>query len=942
MFCIALGFHYLCIGVAKKCATDINLKAMKLKFSIHYSTEWGQRLHVDITYHTEGMRPQHHLLPMNTEDGELWRLETSVMESRQRPVTAVCYAYQVMDEDGRVLRREWDKIPRLYAFDGARDYDFPDRWRDTPLHEHLYTEAFQVAVGHRRHSGVEVLRLPLFRRTVVFRVAAPQLRPGQSVGVCGSHPAMGSWSPSRFLRMHHIGDGEWMLSVNIEGMALPMEYKYVVVDDATNRLLTWEEGNNRTTEDVEMRDGMVLVLYGESLRIKEPEWKVAGVAVPVFALRSERSCGVGDFGDLPGLATWAASAGMKMIQLLPVADTTTMHSWTDSHPYNIISAFALHPHYIDLDQLGPLDNEDRMVVFNRQRRELNALDYSDYMAVDRVKMAYVDEFFAQKGEETTSSKEFADFVKSNEQWLLPYCAFCILRDSLHTARFTDWGEFAKYDEAKIRSFLEQNATQRDKIAFMQFHLHRQLKNATDAAREMGVALMGDLPTGVYRDSVETWCHPEFFDIDAQVGTPPDQESFTGQNWGFPPYRWTDREGHYNTADRNGIFEWFRARMRHMEQYFDAVRIDHAVGYFRIWEIPADAVLANMGHFSPALPLSEEEISRYGLAFRREMHTRPFVNDRIIEKFFGIHASYVKENFLQKMNYGLYALREDFNTQVKVRNYFGGLDDENSLWIRDGLYRLIANVLFMEDRHMPGMYHPRFMVYNEPVYEILSAEEKDAFMRLYNSYYYERHNAFWAYGAARKLGGILADTRMLVVAEDLGLLPSCVPDVLDSLRILTTEIQTMPKQPGMEFTHLTANPYRSLCTISTHDMAPLRLWWEENIGRTQRYYVTVMQKRGRAPQQLPAHLAEQIVARLMYSPSMLCILSVQDWMAMDSELRGKNAADERVNSPYDFYNQWKYRMSASLKQLEEASKFNNKIRTMAAHSKRLEKNNGLHI
>ncbi|MBR6180817.1 MAG: 4-alpha-glucanotransferase [Prevotella sp.] len=921
---------------------------MKLKFIIHYITTWGQGLYVSITFNSEGGRPQRHLMPMVTEDGETWTLETAAVESRQRPVTSICYHYQVMDGDGRLLRREWDKVPRVYAFDSTRDYVFPDRWRDTPLQAHLYTEAFHVTTNHGRHQPVGVFRLPLFRRTVVFRVSAPQLRPGESVGICGSHPAMGSWSPSRFLRMNPVGDGEWMLSVNIEGMPLPLEYKYVVVDDKTNHLVSWEEGDNRSTHDVEMRDGEVLVLYGDALRVCEAEWKAAGVAVPVFSLRSERSCGVGDFGDLPALVDWAVDAGLKVVQLLPVADTTTMHSWTDSHPYNVISAFALHPHYLALDQLdggtgrqGDGENtvstvrtdEERAVAFHRQRRELNALDHSDYMAVDRVKSAYVDEIFLQLGADTLRSDEYAAFVAANEHWLLPYCAFCILRDMHHTARTSDWGEYADYDEGRVRLFLEQHSEERDKIAFVQFHLHRQLKAAADYAHERGVALMGDLPIGIYRDSVETWQHPDFFHLDAQVGTPPDQESFTGQNWGFPPYRWTDEEGHHHTSVPDGIFNWFRQRFHHLEQYFDAIRIDHAVGYFRIWEIPDHAVLATMGHFAPALPLSEEEITRYGLPFRRELYTHPFINDRILDRFFGIHAAYVKEHFLVKQHYGLYALREEYDTQVKVRNHFGALSDENSLWIRDGLYRLIANVLFMEDRHMPGMYHPRFMVYNEPVYDTLGAEEKDAFMRLYNNYYYERHNDFWAYGAQRKLGGMLAETRMLVCAEDLGLLPACVGEVLDNHRILTTEIQTLPKQPGMEFAHLEANSYRSLCTISTHDMPPLRLWWEENIGRTQRYYATMLQRQGRAPQQLPAHIAEQIIARHMFSPSMLCIIAIQDWLAMDNELREPHAYNERINSPYDVYNQWKYRMPVTLEQLAKAGKYNNKLRTMTTHSKR---------
>jgi 4-alpha-glucanotransferase len=175
--------------------------------------------------------------------------------------------------------------------------------------------------------------------------------------------------------------------------------------------------------------------------------------------------------------------------------------------------------------------------------------------------------------------------------------------------------------------------------------------------------------------------------------------------------------------------------------------------------------------------------------------------------------------------------------------------------------------------------------------------------------------------------------MLVCGEDLGMLPDCVAPVLDTLRILTLEIQTMSKQPGYEFAHLDANPYRSVATISTHDMPPLRLWWEENAERTQRYYVTMLQKEGHAPEHLPPHLAEQIIARHLYCPSMLCLLSLQDWLSMDTELRNSRVRDERINVPSDPYNHWQYRMHLSIEQLMKADKYNQKLRTMIQRARR---------
>ena len=870
---------------------------MKLKFTINYGTQWGESLHVLISYVSIDGTIRNSNLLMTTDDGVSWSIETSVLESRQHPISSFSYYYQVEDGDGNVLRKEWTGVPRCYHFDSSKNYLLPDLWRDIPLQYHLYSSAYAVtALGNPESHEVTAKRLPLYRKTIIFRVSAPQLRKGQSLAILGSHPALGDWNSARFLKMEPLGKFDWILSVNVDHVLLPLEYKYVIIDDDTNALVAWEEGDNRTTEGMisseqnAFPDGSVLVAYGEGLRVKEHTWRAAGVVVPVFSLRSEHSYGVGDFGDLHRIVDWAEATGMKVIQLLPVNDTTSSHNWTDSYPYNIVSAFALHPHYLDLEALGNLRSKAKMTAYHRQQRELNALSFSDYEAVDRVKSEYVKEYFAEKGQQTLDSKEFKQWFADNKEWLEPYALW-----------------------------LDTSAPL---VYFIQYHLHCQLKSAADYARSKGIVLKGDIPIGVNGNSVETKTHPDLFNLDSQTGAPPDAFSQNGQNWGFPTYRWND-----------GLIKWLKIRLKWMAQYFDAFRIDHVLGFFRIWEIPADAIFGLMGHFSPSLPLAVSEIEYFGLPFRKDFMTRPFINDRVIERLFGIHAQYVKDNFLIPRSYGLYDLKSEFDTQKKIREYFEGRGDENSLWIRDGLYRVISYVLFLEDPRQPEMYHPRIGAFNEPVYEALSGEEKDAFMRLYNNYYYQRHNFFWGSEATRRLSEVFGDTNMLCCAEDLGMLPDCVAPVLDYQRILTLEIQSMPKQSGFEFTHLDGNPYRSVATFATHDMSPLRLWWEESPERTQRYYVTMLQKQGRAPEHLPAHLAEEIIARHLYCPSMLCMLSLQDWLAMDGELRSKNPREERINIPSDPYNRWKYRMHLTIDELIKADRYNNKVRTMIQRSKR---------
>ena len=875
---------------------------MKLKFTLRYRTSWGESLHVAIAFHSQDGSVRQQNLLMQTEDGELWTLETAALVGRQHPLSHIIYHYQVENADEQVLRKEWDMVPRIYYFDTSKDYIFPDQWRDRPLPYHLYSNAYLTTVHGHRDEHVEALRLPLFRRTIIFRVSAPQLKPGQAVAICGSHPAIGSWNASRYLQMQYVGQHEWMLSVNALGWLMPIEYKYVVVDEQTHALLKWEEGDNRIIEE-EVVDGQVLVLYGESLRLCEDTWRAAGVVIPVFSLRSEHSYGVGDFGDLRRFVDWAVATGMKVIQVLPVNDTTIHHQWSESCPYNIVSAFALHPHYVDLEAAGTLRSKDHMTQFLRRRQELNALQDSDYESVDRVKNEYLRELFKEQGDKVMASEDFKTFVHENEEWLKPYALWQMGNEKLEdNEEMKEW----------YFSF----------ICYVQYLLHTQLKAAADYAREKGVILKGDLPIGVYRDSVEIQEHPELFYLDYLAGAPPDSFSQQGHNWGFPTYRWGKE-----------LVAWFQQRMKHMEQYFDALRIDHILGFFRIWEIPADSISGLLGHFSPALPLTVDEIEYFGLPFRKELYTHPFINDRLLDRLFGVHAQYVREHFLVSKAYNFYDLKDEFATQRKVADYFVDRRDENSLWIRDGLMRLISDVLFVEDPRQTDMYHPRIGVLSEPVFEVLSAEEKDAFVRLYNNYFYQRHSFFWGQQALKRLPAVMKNSRMLVCAEDLGMLPDCVEPVLDQLRILTLEIQQMPKQQGFEYTHLESNPIRSVCTISTHDMPSLRQWWQENPERRQRYYVTMLQKEGRAPEQLPAHLAEEIIARHLYCPSMFCMLSLQDWLAMDGELRSKHPQNERINVPSDPFNRWQYRMHLTIEQLLAATKYNNKVRTMITRSKR---------
>jgi 4-alpha-glucanotransferase len=242
-------------------------------------------------------------------------------------------------------------------------------------------------------------------------------------------------------------------------------------------------------------------------------------------------------------------------------------------------------------------------------------------------------------------------------------------------------------------------------------------------------------------------------------------------------------------------------------------------------------------------------------------------------------------------------------------------------------------LFLEDHKRKNMWHPRINATKLGAFEELSEGEKWQFWRLYDDYFYRRNNQFWYQEAMKKLPRLTQATRMLCCAEDLGMVPDCVPWVMNELRILSLEIQSMPKDDKVRFGHLSLNPYRSVCTISTHDMPTLRQWWDEDEERTQDYYNSMLYRGGGAPHPLPGWLAKDIISRHLTSPSMLCLLSLQDWLSIDEKLRLPDANAERINIPANPRHYWRYRMHLTIEQLLKSDDFNETIKTLVKQSGR---------
>lgn len=892
---------------------------MRITFFIEYHTRWGQQLLLSGDAESLGSNREEHALPMQYVDDGWWTATVDIDPNR-----TFTYRY-LLREDGVISRKEWGGEHCFRPTLGISDYQVYDEWRDIAQDRAFLSSAVQQCGLLRRENQAREVDEDV--AGVRFEVTAPALLPHETLAVVGSFTRQ-PWSVEEACLMSDARYPVWSVTFPSEILRLPVEYKFVVVDKSTHHIVAWEEGANRRLPLWVGRPGETIVAAAAHLRLSRPLWKGAGVAIPVFSLRSESSWGIGEFLDIEKMVDWAVLTGQRLIQILPVNDTTMWHTWLDSYPYRANSVYALHPAYLHLPAVGRLTDDTLMATYEQRAAELNALPAVDYEAVVGLKDEYVRQLFAEVGTQTLATPEYRQFFADNKAWLVPYAAFCYLRDTRHTPVWPQWGEYAVYDPEKIARLTSEDSDAYLSVAryyFEQYHLHRQLSHVRDYARSRGVVVKGDLPIGVSHESVDAWVNPQLFHLSMCAGAPPDDFSITGQNWGFPTYNWQEMA-------KDG-YSWWKARFTKMAEYFDAYRIDHILGFFRIWEIPETAVEGLPGHFNAALPFTADELARYGFPFDEERHARPYIHPEMLPELFGDYVQEVCDSYLLRNDDGTFRLKEIVDNQKKIAALFDGVCDERAQTIRRGLFCLTDEVLFVSDPYAPHTWHPRIMAYETYSFKALTPEMQENFRQLHDDFYYSRHNDFWREEAMKKLPTLLSSTQMLVCGEDLGMIPQCVPDVMEHLQILSLEIERMPKEWGREFGDTSRYPYLSVCTTSTHDMSGIRGWWEEEPSRTQRYYNTVLQREGVPPEQCPPYICEEIIRRHLASPSMWVILPLQDWLSICLDIRVPDPSVERINVPSDPRNYWRYRMHLTLESLIGQERLNTKIKTMIAQSSR---------
>lgn len=857
---------------------------MILTFQINYRTVYGETMCViGADGSIPGLSEENPLL-LSCQGEDFWQAAVELPDK----ACEVHYKYAVRTGDGQ-LRYEAG-LPRTLRLKAAdKNVTVYDAWQMVDGEKSFYSTAFLKSLFRRTPS-----KLPAVKGNVRFSIDLPQILPSQGVAVMGNVPELGNWNPAEKKVLSDAEFPIWQGDITCPADTI-IEYKYCIYDLETGNVVDMEWGENRHVWG--LKRGMKVVHHDRSFRRTQPRWKGAGLAVPVFSLRTDEGFGIGEFLDLKKMADWAALTGMKMIQTLPINDTTLTHSNIDSYPYNAVSVFALHPIYINIARMGKL-SAAMQKKYDEEKATFNAKTIADYQNVYDAKMVYFRALYKSEFKALAETADYKAFVEKNKGWLEPYAEFLHKRD----------GEPKQF------------------YYFLQFHADAQLSEAVAYAHSIGVAMKGDIPIGISPDSVDAAVEPELFNLNASAGAPPDDFDARGQNWGFPTYNWD--------VMAKDNYDWWRRRFTKMQDYFDAYRIDHILGFFRIWQMRKSDVWGLCGHFVPAMPYSLQDLWNMGIKLDEDRMVKPYIRANFLGDTFGYDTELAKEKFLMSHDGYVYFFRDEFDTQQKVQEYFTtgeGKDMEDSQRenLKNGLLYLHCEVLFVRDQNHPEMLHPRISIYQSHSFTELYQDQKDIIMGIYNDYFFRRHTHFWRESAMRKLPTLISSTSMLCCGEDLGMVPACVPEVMHELQILSLEIQRMPKDPTVKFAHPADAPYLSVCTTGTHDTNPLRAWWEEDRAVTQRFYNEQMGWWGAAPEHMTPEIAEFIVNQHMYSPAMWVILPLQDWLAIDGELRLPDPNGERINLPSNPRHFWNWRMHLKVEDLLKADAFNAKVRNLTS-------------
>ncbi|MFW6228652.1 MAG: 4-alpha-glucanotransferase [Alkalispirochaeta sp.] len=638
--------------------------------------------------------------------------------------------------------------------------------------------------------------------------------------------------------------------------------------------------------------------------------KVTGVLVPLAGLRTEQSIGNGEFPDLAVLGEWCVSVGIELIQLLPVNDTGGQSS-----PYSALSANALHPIYIritDLPEYNALPESVRSGIdaeLSEGATRFNAPARFDYPEVLAFRMKILRRIYETSRAVTESAEQITSFIHGN-RWVTGYAVFMAIKKRHDGAAWTDWDEERDIDAAGLERLRQRSDLAGDTrfYTWLQLRAAEQFAAAAKTLDSLGVALKGDIPILMNEDSADAWYDRDIFRPDLRAGAPPDMFTELGQNWGFPIYNWQ----HLEERD----FDWWRDRLRNAAQYYHAYRIDHVLGFFRIWAVPAGNYSGIPGFFWPQKGISLDTLRNAGFDEGRiNWLLEPNIPGEVLRERAGDAVAHLEGPVLTRLEgEDLYL----FSPAVAGEQNLADLDlgeAPGSDTLRDWLieqYRDRALVPLPD-----GTYAPTWLFRECSRYRLLSDEEKGRFEALVAEAGVAS-NELWAEHGRRVLTVMKESTEMLPCAEDLGVVPEAVPRVLADLGILGLKIPRWTyywDRPGQPIVPFEEYPELSVCAPSVHDTSTMRGWWEQEEGREDLWRNLGFDTA--APPMFDPAVARSVYRGLLNTPSRIVVFALQDLLVLSPEIVHDEPALERVNVPgtYNTFN-WTWRMPLTIEELQQ--------------------------
>ncbi len=632
----------------------------------------------------------------------------------------------------------------------------------------------------------------------------------------------------------------------------------------------------------------------------------SGVAIPLFSLRTNNSYGIGEFNDLVPFAKWCSKVGIDLIQLLPVNDTGE-----ESSPYGAKSAFALNPIFIHLNDV---------VGIKKLQKELKskASYYNDskrvkYSELYRFKLGILKKIFDNNFESITENIDLHKWIESNS-WIRTYSAYSLLKEKYDKKSWQEWPKSKSPTAKTIDTIWEKEWNSVMFFAWIQFVAETQFLKAIPKIEAVNVRIKGDIPILINEDSADVWGSRKFFDLSMRAGAPPDMFSYTGQNWGFPCYKWKALE--------KEDFSWWKIRLAQSAKFFHAIRIDHVLGFFRIWQTPESEESGMLGKFNPYKPITSSTLVEAGFSEQTISYlSNPVYPMEYIGELMGDYCAEAVSRYFTETEPDRYRLAESVNSERKINSL------NESTEIKNILRKIYWNKVFIS--HKEGEYYPFWYYYDAPVFIGLPEHEQKNLGGLINHNNGIQEDIWEEFG--RKLLGMMADeTDMLVCAEDLGVVPNCVGKVLQELGMLSLKIERWARDyhaDGSPFIDPNHYPRLSVCSPSCHDSSTLRGYWQEEWDRENYYPLLGMEEE--CPEVLTESVAENILARLLDSNSLLTIIPFQDFMAIQADMiADENPDEERINIPGTMEEtNWTWRMDLPVEDLLKKSSVNGKLKKL---------------